>query len=199
MSNEIGDEIGDEIADQTVSSSTGSLLVVSGPPGSGKSTIGALLADRMSPSALIEGDAFFRFLRNGVIEPWRIEARGQNEAIMRIQATTASRYRSAGYETVYDGVVGPWFLDTFAAAAGAFDYVVLLPPIETCLDRIGSRVDHEFDDATATRSLHDQFAATCTADLRAHVFDSSSGSPHDIADRITRARLSGSVRVDQST
>ncbi len=185
--------------DRPADSTAGTLLVVSGPPGSGKSTIGALLADRMSPSALIEGDAFFRFLRNGMIEPWRVEARAQNEAIMRIQATTASRYRSAGYETVYDGVVGPWFLDTFTAAAGAFDYVVLMPPIQTCLDRITTRVDHEFDDATGTRSLHDQFADTCTVDLRAHVFDSSSGSPQEIADRITRARLSGCIRVGQST
>ncbi|MDW3216285.1 MAG: AAA family ATPase [Ilumatobacteraceae bacterium] len=177
----------------------GPLLIVSGPPGAGKSTIGRLLADRMTPSALIEGDAFFRFLRNGLIEPWRVEARHQNEAIMQIQATTAAHYRTAGYETVYDGVVGPWFLDTFVAATGPFDYALLLPPVEVCLDRIGARRDHEFDDATATRSLHDQFTESCSDDLRRHVFDSAVGSPDEVADRIVATRQSGRLRIDQPT
>lgn len=188
-----------EIDERAGAAAVDALLVVSGPPGAGKSTVGTLLADRMTPSALVEGDAFFRFLRNGVIEPWRVEARTQNEAIMQIQAMAASRYRSAGYQTVYDGVVGPWFLDTFTAVAGWFDYVVLLPPIETCLDRLCTRLGHEFDDATATRSLHDQFVDTCVGDLQAHVFDSSVGSPEELANRITTARLAGRIRVGQST
>lgn len=187
------------MSDQAPPAAAASVLVVSGPPGAGKSTVGAMIADRMTPSALIEGDAFFRFLRNGVIEPWRVESRRQNETIMQIQAAVASRYRSAGYETVYDGVVGPWFLDTFIANCGPFDYAVLLPPIETCLHRVGTRHDHEFDDATATRSLHDQFIASCTDDLIGHVFDSSIGSPDELADRIIAARRGGELRVGQPT
>ena len=48
----------------------GELLVVTGPPGAGKSTVAARLVERRSPSALVEGDAFFAFLRRGRIDPW---------------------------------------------------------------------------------------------------------------------------------
>lgn len=48
----------------------GSLLIVTGPPGAGKSTAAALLAERYDPSALVEGDVFHAFLRCGAIEPW---------------------------------------------------------------------------------------------------------------------------------
>jgi len=41
------------------------LLVVTGPPGAGKSTVARLVTDRFEPSALVEGDAFFAFLARG--------------------------------------------------------------------------------------------------------------------------------------
>lgn len=178
----------------THGSASSSLLVVSGPPGAGKSTVACVLADRLDPSALVEGDEFFRFLHSGMIEPWRVEARGQNELITRIQAGTAGRYVAAGYHTVYDGVLGPWFLDEFSAAAGVpVDFVVVLPSIEICLHRIRTRVGHEFDDEPAARSLHEQFV-TETIDER-HLLDSSSLTAEQTADEITTRRLTGSLRL----
>lgn len=176
----------------------GSLLVVSGPPGAGKSTVAGLLADRLSPSALVGGDAFFRFLRSGIIEPWRVDARVQNEAIMQIQAAAADSYRGAGYETVYDGVVGPWFLPTFAANAGEFDFVILLPSIETCLHRIATRHGHEFDDEAAARSLHRQFAEACAGRADLYVLDTSDATPEHSADHIDSARRAGRLTVRQA-
>ena len=49
------------------------LIVVSGPPGAGKSTIAHMLAARFDPSVLVTGDRFFGFLANGFVEPWRID------------------------------------------------------------------------------------------------------------------------------
>lgn len=42
-------------------------------------------------------------------------ARGQNEVVTRAAAAAAGSYAAGGYDTVYDGVVGPWFLPGFAA------------------------------------------------------------------------------------
>ncbi|HEY1739850.1 MAG TPA: hypothetical protein VGI86_14135 [Acidimicrobiia bacterium] len=52
----------------------GSLLVVTGPPGSGKSTIAPAVADQREPSELVTGDVFFGFVRRGAITPWLPEA-----------------------------------------------------------------------------------------------------------------------------
>jgi ABC-type cobalamin/Fe3+-siderophores transport system ATPase subunit len=87
----------------------GSLLAITGPPGAGKSTVARILADRVKPSVLVEGDSFFAFLARGAIPPWLPESNDQNDIVIQAAASAAGRYASGGYMTVYDGVVGPWF------------------------------------------------------------------------------------------
>lgn len=106
----------------------GDVIVLSGPPGAGKSTVAEQLADLLDPSALVRGDDFFAFLKTGAIRPWLPHAHIQNTAV--VEAAAAATGRLAGYcNVVYDGVVGPWFLDTFQSAAQLkhLNYVVLLP------------------------------------------------------------------------
>ena len=112
----------------------------------GKSTVARLLAGpsaaRADPPATSEdappgddaqrpgrGDAFFGFLARGAVAPWLPGSHEQNEIVTRAAATTAGRFAAEGYDTVFDGMVGPWFLPTFAEATGLdrLDYVVLLP------------------------------------------------------------------------
>lgn len=142
----------------------GPLLVVTGPPGAGKSSVARILADQAAHSVLVEGDAFFGFLASGVVQPWLPEANDQNEIVTQVAAQAAGAYASGGYTTVYDGVVGPWFLPAFASATGLekLDYVVLLPSVEVCVARVAGRRGHGFTDEPATRSMHAQFA---TADV----------------------------------
>jgi len=111
----------------------GSLLVVTGPPGSGKSTVAKVLAEQVGPSALIEGDQFFAFLAHDAIQPWLPESHQQNTVVVSAAAAATGRFACGGFFTVYDGVVGPWFLPTFGAATGLaeLDYVVLMPTVET--------------------------------------------------------------------
>jgi cytidylate kinase len=142
------------------------LLVVTGPPGSGKSTVCEALADHWEPSVLVEGDAFFAFLRRGSIAPWLPGAHAQNDTTVRAAAAAAGRFAAGGMTVVYDGVIGQWFLPTFAALTGvdAIDYVVLLPPVETCLERVSTRTGHGFTDLDAARHMHEDFVRAAAAE-----------------------------------
>jgi len=142
-----------------------SLLVVSGPPGAGNSTVARRLADRRPKSALVEGDASFGFLANGAIPPWLPEAHEQNKHITEIAAGVAGAFVERGFAVVYDGVVGPWLIDAFAAATGldSLDYVVLLPSVETCVDRVRTRRGPGFTDEAAARGMHADFASSNVA------------------------------------
>ena len=166
----------------------GSLLVVTGPPGAGKSTVARRLAGRAEGrSVLVEGDAFFGFLVRGAVDPWLPGASDQNTVVTRAAAAAAGAFARGGFTTVYDGILGPWLLPTFATATGLeqLDYVVLLPSVETCVLRVGTRQDHAFADEGATRKVHAQFAAAATA--ARHVVDLG-GDVDEVVSRITRAQ-----------
>jgi energy-coupling factor transporter ATP-binding protein EcfA2 len=171
----------------------GSLLVVSGPPGSGKSTVSQVLARAAPHSVLVEGDAFFAFLASGAIEPWRPESNDQNTVVTRAAASAAGAFAVGGYETVYDGVVGPWFLPTFGAATGLdrLDFVVLLPDVEVCVQRVATRKGHGFTDEPATRWMHAQFANAIVADR--HVLRDPPAGIEAVAALIASAHEAGEL------
>ena len=139
--------------------SGGSLLVVSGPPGSGKSTVARLLATSMDRSILVAGDEFFGFIASGGVDPWLPESDAQNAVVVDAAARATGTFVNAGYDTVYDGVIGPWYIDRFhgASAVDRLDYVVLLPPVETCVHRVRTRSAHAFSDEPAARHMHREF------------------------------------------
>jgi len=135
------------------------LLIITGPPGAGKSTVARLVADRFEPSALVQGDAFFGFVARGYIEPWLPESREQNTVVTEATARATSVFAGGGFTTIFDGMVGPWFLPTFVRVADVarVHYAVLLPTVETCVARVLGRTDHGFRDEDVTRQMHASF------------------------------------------
>ncbi len=158
------------------------LLVIAGPPGAGKSTVSAIVSSRLSPSVLIRGDTFFRFLDQGAQEPWRPEAKDQNHTVIRASGAAAGQFARGGYEAVFDGVMGPWFLPAFLEATGLHDlhYAALLPSVERCVQRVTTRGNR--DDEPGTRYMHEQFEQA-RIDAR-HLIIEPQGTPEDMAARI---------------
>ena len=161
------------------------LVVVTGPPGAGKSATADSLADLLDPSALVPGDDFFAFLRNGAIAPWLEAAHAQNTSVLQAAAAAVGRL-AEDRDVVYDGVVGPWFLDTFFRATGLahLHYVVLLPPLEVCLDRVRTRRGHGLTDARVAEHMWKQMRGAAPAPR--HVVTDAHRSPSEMAVLVAR-------------
>ena len=174
------------------------LLLVTGPPGAGKSTVTRLVAARFEPSVLIDGDMFFQFLGPSAIKPWLPEARQQNEVVTRAAASASGLFASEGYATIYDGVVGPWFLPTFAKATGvdALDYAILMPSLDICVERVKTRVGHGFIDEDATRHMYREFADAEIAER--HVLRDPPDDAAATVDLIVKRASAGKLRYEVS-
>jgi cytidylate kinase len=171
----------------------GEVIVVTGPPGAGKSAVAEQMADLFDPSALVTGDDFFAFLRRGAIAPWLKAAHEQNTAV--VEAAGAATGRLASHlDVVYDGVVGPWFLTAFLDSAGLshLHYVVLLPPLDVCLDRVSTRRGHVFTDRDAAVALWRDFQRS-HLDPR-HVISDHTERPAAIARALAQRVEDGAIR-----
>ncbi len=170
----------------------GDLLVVTGPPGAGKSTVSRILSHLFEPSALVSGDDFFAFIDQGRVAPWTSEAHHQNEVVIKAAASAAGQLASGGYTVVYDGVVGPWFIDTFleASTLNSLHYALLLPPEQHCLARVQTRVGHGFTDLDAARHMYRQFAE---AEIDSRHVVTSTSALENIASSIFELRCTGSL------
>lgn len=163
--------------------------MVSGPPGSGKSTVARLLSELYDPSALVVGDAFFSFLAKGAIDPWLPEADAQNRVVLDAAAAACGRL-AEGCTVVYDGVLWPPYLWEFTKVVGRpIHYAVLLPPLGVCLERVRTRTGHPFSDAAAATHMWHSFD-TKRGSLR--TLDTSS-SAAEVAQEITELVAAGTI------
>ena len=121
----------------------GTLLLLTGSPGSGKTTVAPLVADRQRPSACLDLDWFFAKLRRGAVEPWEAAAHQQNRVVLTAAAEAVSAFAQGGYFTVAEGILYPFMLDLFAVACEphriTLNYAVLRAPIGTVQQRVQDR------------------------------------------------------------
>jgi predicted kinase len=173
------------------------ILILTGAPGSGKTSVGRCLARRWRRSVHLESDQFFHFIQSGYVEPWRSGSHGQNQAVMGIVAQAAAGYMQAGYATVIDGIVLPgWFFEPLRNALQregfAVAYAVLRPSLAVAQNRARTRLG-SLSDPAVIEQIWKGF--TDLGVLESHAIDSTDQTPEQTATAIEDRLKAGSLRV----
>ena len=178
------------------------LLLLTGSPGCGKTTVAPLVADRHELSACLDLDWFFAKVRRGAIEPWREEAHTQNRVVLSAAAEATVGFAIGGYFTVAEGILYPFMLDLFVKACErhgvTVNYAVLRAPISVVQQRVQDRrVEPQhagaLADATVVDDLWTQFESHGVEER--HRVDSGERGPTDVADEIDRRLEAGDFRL----
>lgn len=108
------------------------IVLISGVPGSGKTSVSQVLAGESSGSLTVHmhTDDFYQYIRKGYISPWLDGSGDQNETMVEAVAASAKVFSAGGYEVYVDGMIGPWFLDPWLEMAKEgvdVRYVILRP------------------------------------------------------------------------
>jgi cytidylate kinase len=176
----------------------GSVVILTGPPGAGKTTVAELLATTASvPTVHLTTDLFYRSIRAGFVLPFLPEAQRQNEVVIEAIVGTVVTFARGGYDVVVDGIVGPWFLPPFRAAAErdhlTMSYVVLRPGLDITVSRAIERRSTELRDVDAITGLHAAFAQL--GGLEDHAIDTGNLDPEQTAAEVRRLLVSDKYRL----
>jgi hypothetical protein len=180
----------------------GTLLLLTGSPGCGKTTVSPLVADRHEPSVCLDLDWFFAKLRRGAVEPWRKEAHEQNRVVLTAAAEATTAFAAGGYFTVADGILYPFMLDLFETSAQSrrvpLHYAVLRAPLGIVQQRVQDRRAEPahvgaLADGSVVDDLWSQFEAHGVEER--HRVDCGHHAPVEVAAEIDRRLEAGDFRL----
>ena len=97
----------------------GKIIIITGPPATGKSTISSLVAENsdLPKSVHMHTDDFYHYIKKGVTSPSLPESNVQNEVVIEAFLKATKTFAHNEYEVIVDGIIGPWFLDPWVELA----------------------------------------------------------------------------------
>jgi len=171
----------------------GEILILTGTPGSGKTTTAQLLAmTSESPKVHLHSDDFWHFIKNGAVPPYLPEAHRQNSVVVEVLANAAAGYARGGYFVIVDGIIGPWFLEPFKALSLPLHYAVLRPSLENAIRRCHERGDESIT-PEAIAALHNQLSSL--GELERHAISVDGKSREEMVSTLAEAVQSGAIRL----
>lgn len=122
----------------------GRIIIISGSPGTGKSTTASIIAKEstLSKSVHMHTDDFYHYIRKGAIPPFLPESQEQNLIVIEAFLEAAKRFARGGFDVIIDGIVGPWFLEPWLKAVQEnyeVHYIILRATKEETMKRAISR------------------------------------------------------------
>lgn len=172
---------------------TAFLWLISGAPGSGKTSVADALSRRYPKGVHLPMDELRQLVRSGLASPleWNDETTLQFAIARRNAARLAADYIASGFSVVIDDVVREADMPQYLPYLGGLvpRKVLLSPSIFVVHRRNAERTNKTFDtkilEPVATR-LHGQLVAGCPPEAGWKVLDTSTLSIDDTIDRILK-------------
>jgi predicted kinase len=170
-----------------------SIVIVSGCPGSGKTTVARALAHASPQSIHLLSDVFYGFPA-APIDPTRPESHHQNTVIVRALARAARAFAEGGYRVFLDGVLGPWFVPVLReelSGGPSVAYVVLRANEAEAVRRVRERQGP----GASAGVRHRVSAFAELGALGAHAVDTTGRSPEEVLTAVGRGLEAGRFRL----
>lgn len=165
------------------------ITIITGAPGSGKTTISDLLSKKVLKGVHIPSDIFYSFIANN-IPPNLPEADSQNHIVISSVIKAAGTFSKNNYDVFVDGIFGPWFLKFIAGelrgSESEINYVILNLPLAKSIERISKRANQPVDQAVISQ-MHSEFKKNI-ADYKSHLLEVNNKKINSIAEEILENR-----------
>ncbi len=139
------------------------LIILTGPPGAGKSTVGNILAYKFQRSVNFSLDDLRDFVKAGYVAPWNdTDEEGQCVLATDISIDMIKRYLAKNFVVIIDHVFDDADVTKYREYFDNVHAFLLLPTLDELHDRdaqrpperqLGKRVDEVFADLTGEKHI----------------------------------------------